>query len=78
MKYTIETLANKINAQFSYEYDGFKLNDYEAVFDDIICFVSGVLQDGEIIIYDIIESLENEETRNFTGAELSLLMNLIN
>ena len=78
MKYTIETLANKINAQFSYEYDGFKLNDYEAVFDDRICFVSGVKQDGKIIIYDVIVSMENEETFNFTGTGLALLINLIN
>jgi len=78
MKYTIETLANKITGKFNFEANGFKLNDSEIVFDDRICFVSGILENGEATLYDVVHSLENEETFEMNTTELILLENLIN
>ena len=78
MKYSFQKLANRIAAQFNWEANGFKLNDFEVVFDDRICFVTGILDDGEAVLSDVVESMENEGTSEFTDEELRKLETLIN
>lgn len=78
MKYSFQTLANRIAAQFNWEANGFKLNDKEFEFDDRICFVTGILDDGEAVLSDVVESMENECTSEFTDEELRKLETLIN